>query len=187
MYAVEIQKDVALLAKRNASLNGFENKMEVICQDLKQIDQTILAGTIDAVVVNPPYKAKNSGIINEEDSLTIARHEISCTLEDVIAKSAKILKSGGDFYMVHRPERLVDIMTLMRKYHVEPKRIRLVYPNRVSPPNLMLVEGVRSGRAFLKFEKPLFVYEEDGTYTDEIYEIYHKKKDDPLGPKGKEV
>ncbi len=177
MYAVEIQKDVAKLAKRNAVLNGFEQKMEVICKDLKQIEEEIGAGTVDTVVVNPPYKAKNSGIINEEDTLTIARHEISCTLEDVIAKSATILKSGGNFYMVHRPERLVDIMTYMRKYKLEPKRIRLVHPKLNAPPNLVLIEGVRSGRAFLKFEKSLYVYQEDGTYTDEIYQIYHLNKE----------
>ena len=176
MYAVEIQKEVAKLAEKNAKLNGFEERMEVIHKNLKEIDEIILPGSVDTVVVNPPYKAKNSGIINEEDTLTIARHEITCTLEDVIFHSSKILKSGGNFYMVHRPERLVDIMTLMRKYHVEPKRIRFVHPNSHAAPNLVLIEGVRSGRAFLKFEKPLFVYQEDGSYTDEIYQIYHMEK-----------
>ena len=174
--AVEIQKDVANLAKRNVKLNSLERIIEVHELDLKNIENIIPAGSVDSVVVNPPYKAKNSGIINAEDTLTIARHEISCTLEDVIQKSALILKSGGQFYMVHRPERLVDIFFFMRKYKLEPKRMRFVSPNEKVAPNLVLVEGVRSGRAFLKLEKPLFIYQENGDYTEEIYQIYHKKR-----------
>ena len=176
IFAVEIQPEVAKLAKKNVKLNALENTIEVLPMDLKEIQKVIPAGSVDTVVVNPPYKAKNSGIINEEDTFTIARHEISCTLEDVIQNSAQILKSGGNFYMVHRPERLVDILSLMRKYKVEPKKMRFVYPNSKMPPNLLLIEGVRSGRAFLKVEKPLYVYQENGEYTGEIYQIYHLKK-----------
>lgn len=176
IYAVEIQTEVAKLAKRNVRLNSLEDIIEVLPMDLKEVQKVIPAGSVDTVVVNPPYKAKNSGVINEENTLTIARHEISCTLEDVIQKSAQILKSGGNYYMVHRPERLADIISLMRKYKIEPKRMRFVYPNQNMPPNLLLIEGVRSGRAFLKVEKPLYVYKDGGEYTDEIYQIYNIKK-----------
>lgn len=163
------------MAKRSVALNNLENKIEIIKKDLNKIDEIIAPGTIDAITVNPPYKAKDSGIINEENTLTIARHEISCTLEDIIKKSARILKSGGNFYMVHRPERLVDIMYYMRKHKIEPKRIRFVHPNQNAVSNLVLIEGSRAGRAFLKFEKPLYVYDENGNYTDEILEIYNLK------------
>ena len=144
--------------------------------DLKQIDTVIPAGSVDCVVVNPPYKARNSGIMNEEDTLTIARHEISCTLEDIIVKSSKILKSGGNLYMIHRPERLVDIFYEMRRYQVEPKRIKMVYPAPHTVANLVLIEGVRSGRPFLKWEKPLYVYDSSGKYTDDIFQIYGKER-----------
>ena len=175
IYAVEVQKEVAEMAKRSVKLNHLENKIEIINDNLKNITNFIPNCSVDAITVNPPYKAKNTGIINEEDSLMIARHEILCTLEDIIKESSKILKSGGNFYMVHRPERLVDIMFFMRKYKIEPKRIRFVYPNADSIPNMVLIEGVRSGGAFLNFEKPLYVYEKDGKYTDEILEIYNMK------------
>ena len=115
-----------------------------------------------------------SAIINEVNSLTIARHEVCCTLEDVIKEAARILKINGEFFMVHKPERLVDIFCTMRKYKIEPKRIRFVHPSFGKPANIVLIEGVRDGKEFLKFEKPLYVYE-NGEYTDEIYEIYEKE------------
>lgn len=175
IYAVEVQSYVAEMAKRSVELNHLENKIEVINQDLRNISDRLKAGSVDVVTVNPPYKAKNSGIINEEDTLMIARHEILCTLEDIIKEASKLLKSGGTFYMVHRPERLVDIMFYMRKYKIEPKRIRFVHPNINSVSNLVLIEGSRCGKTFLKFEKTLYVYKENGEYTEEILEIYNMK------------
>ena len=175
IYAIEVQKDVAEMAKRSVELNHLENKIEVINRNLKDINDIFKSGSVDAITVNPPYKAQNSGIINEENTLMIARHEILCTLEDIIRESSRMLKSGGNFYMVHRPERLVDIMYYMRKYKVEPKRIRFVHPNVNSVSNLVLIEGSRSGRSFLKFEKPLYVYKENGEYTEEILKIYNMK------------
>lgn len=175
IYAVEIQKDVAEMAARSVKLNNLEDKIEVLNRDLKEIDDVFNPGSVDAITVNPPYKAANSGIINDEDSLKIARHEICCTLEDILKQSAKLLKFGGSFYMVHRPERLVDIMFYMRKHKIEPKRIRLVHPNANAASNLVLVEGVRGGKPFLKLEKPLYVYDENGKYTDEILKIYNMK------------
>ena len=153
-------------------LNSLEGKVNVINCDLKNLSAFIPSATVDAVTVNPPYKPKNSGIINEKDSKTIARHEISCTLEDIIKESARLLKFGGSLFMVHRTERLVDVCAFMRKHGVEPKRIQFVHSNVNSAPNLFLVEGVRSAKPFLLFEKPLFVYDENGEYTDDLIEYY---------------
>ena len=175
IYEVEVQEEVAEMAKRSIELNELEEKITIINKNLKDLKEEFESGTIDAITVNPPYKAKGSGIINEENALTIARHEVLCTIEDIIKESARLLKSGGNFYMVHRPERLVDIFYYMRKYKIEPKRIRFVQPNKDSAPNLVLIEGSRSGRAFLKFENPLCVYEKDGEYTEEIFKIYNMK------------
>lgn len=172
IYEVEVQTEVAEMASRSIKLNHLEDKVFVINKNLNCLKEDLKYGSIDAITVNPPYKARGSGIINEENSLTIARHEILCTLEDIIKESARLLKSGGNFYMVHKPERLVDIFYYMRKCGLEPKRIRFIHPNKNSVSNLVLIEGSRSGRAFLKFEKPLYVYNEDGSYTSEILKIY---------------
>ena len=176
IYAIEIQEEVAQMATRSVEMNNLQDKIEVINRDLKNINDLFENGSIDTITVNPPYKAKNSGIINEVDSLTIARHEIFCTLDDIIKHASNLLKFGGNFYMVHRPERLVDIFSFMRKYKIEPKRIRFVHPNCESAPNLVLIEGSKGGKAFLKFEKPLYVYEKNGEYTDEIFDIYGIEK-----------
>lgn len=175
IYEVEVQNEVSEMAKRSIKLNNLEEKIMAINEDLNNLKSIFEAGTIDAITVNPPYKAKGSGIINEADSLKIARHEVLCTIEDIIKESARLLKSGGNFYMVHRPERLVDIFYYMRKYKLEPKRIRFVHPNKDAVSNLVLIEGIRDGHAFLKFEKPLYVYNVDGSYTDDIYKIYNIK------------
>lgn len=175
IYAVEVQEEVAEMAKRSIELNNLTSVIEVINKNLKNIDDVLLSGSVDVITVNPPYKAQNSGIINEEQTLMIARHEILCTLEDIIKESSRLLKSGANFYMVHRPERLVDIMFYMRKYKIEPKRIRFVHPNTNSISNLVLIEGKKCGKAFLKFEKPLYVYKENGEYTEEILKIYNIK------------
>ena len=173
LYGIEIQEEVANMAKRSVELNNLQDKIEILNRNLNDIDDVFKPATVDAITVNPPYKAKNSGIINEEDAFTISRHEICCTLEDIIKQSAKLLKFNGNLYMIHKPERLVDIMYYMRKYKIEPKRIRFVHPNEKSATNLVLIEGARGGKPFLKFEKPLYVYDENGNYTDEIYKIYN--------------
>ena len=176
IYGVEIQKDIAEMANRSVILNNLQDKIEIINKNINDILYTLKPGSIDAITVNPPYKAVNSGIKNDEDTFTISRHEVLCTLEDVICVSSKLLKFGGKFYMVHRPERLVDIMYLMRKYNLEPKRIKFVQPNLNSIANLVLVEGKKFGKPFLKFEKTLCVYNEEGKYTDEILKIYNMKE-----------
>ncbi len=175
IIGVEIQSESAEMAKRSVELNSIQDRVEIINQDLKKLKTIIEAGSVDTVTVNPPYMKAGSAIVNYENKMSIARHEVCCTLEDVIKEAARILKTNGEFFMVHKPERLVDIFCTMRKYKIEPKRIRFVHPSVDKPANIVLIEGTRDGKEFLKFEKSLYVYE-NGEYTDEIYEIYEKEK-----------
>lgn len=175
VLGIEIQQEMVEMARRSVSLNHIEEKVEFINKDLKDIDYIKTLERFDAVTVNPPYKLNNSGILNPSDKLAIARHEIECNLEDVIKVIRVMLKDNGRMYMVHRPERLADILTIMRKYKIEPKRIRMVHPNSKKAPNIVLVEGQRDGGSFLKWEPPLYVYDNDGNYTDEINRIYGRE------------
>ncbi len=175
IIGVEIQKESAEMAKRSVELNSIQDRVEIINEDLKKLKPIIEAGSVDTVTVNPPYMKVGSAIVNDENKMSIARHEVCCTLDDVIKESARMLKTNGEFFMVHKPERLVDIFCTMRKYKIEPKRIRFVHPSVDKPANIVLIEGSRDGKEFLKFEKSLYVYE-NGEYTDEIYEIYEKEK-----------
>lgn len=175
IYGVEIQEEVAEMANRSVLLNNLENQIKIINQDMKDICNTLKPNTIDVVVTNPPYMKMNTGAVNEEQKKLISRHEIACTLEDVISISYQLLKDKGEFYMVHRAERIVDIMQLLRKYRIEPKQIRFVQPKVGREPNLILIKAIKNAGNQLKIDKPLTVYNEDGTYTDEILEIYSKK------------
>lgn len=169
---LEIQPESADMAQRSVELNHLENKIRIVTGDIKEASSLFGAATFDVVTSNPPYMTEHHGITNEKSPKAIARHELLCTLEDVISQAARLLRPGGSFYMVHRPFRLVDIMVLMREYHLEPKRMKLVYPYIDKEPNMVLIEGLRGGRPRLTVEKPVIVYKEPGVYTDEIYDIY---------------
>ena len=169
---LEIQPESADMAQRSVELNHLESKIRIVTGDMKEASSLFGAATFDVVTSNPPYMTEHHGITNEKSPRAIARHELLCTLEDVISQAAKLLRPGGSFYMVHRPFRLVDIMVLMREYHLEPKRMKLVYPYIDKDPNMVLIEGLRGGRPRLTVEKPLVVYQRPGVYTDEIYDIY---------------
>ncbi len=175
IFAVEIQESVAEMATRSVKLNNLQDKIEIINTDIKEIFNYLKPGQYDAIVTNPPYKKQNTGIKNIDKSQLISRHEVECTLEDVIEKSSKLLKSLGEFYMVHRAERLVDIMCLLRKYKLEPKNIRFVHSKINEKPTLILIRAVRDAREYLKIDKPLIIYDENGQYTEEILNIYNKK------------
>ncbi|GAA0070549.1 tRNA1(Val) (adenine(37)-N6)-methyltransferase [Clostridium sardiniense] len=168
---IEVQEDMVEMANRSVNLNETYN-IEFIHRDLKDIDFLKTVEKADVITVNPPYKLNNAGIVNPSDKLSIARHEVLCNLENVIEASRILLKDNGRLFMVHRPERLADIITLMRKYKIEPKRIRMVHPNKNKAPNIVLVEGQRDGGSFLKWDAPIYVYNEDGNYSDEINRIY---------------
>ncbi len=175
IIGVEIQEYSAELATRSIKLNNLEDKISIINKDLKNLKNDIPASSIELVTCNPPYKKKDSGIINEKDHKTIARHEISCTLEDIVKEAHRELVYNGSFCLVHKMERLVDIIYLLRKYKLEPKRIRTVYSREGENGTLVLVEGVKEGKPFLIEEPPIFVYKNKEEYTDQIYEIYGMK------------
>ena len=172
---VEIQEDVALMAKRSVILNNLENKIEILNLNILDLNLKFKRSSFDVVTTNPPYKKINTGVINENDKKLISRHEITASLEDFISKASFLLKNFGEFYMVHRPDRLVDIFYLMRKYKIEPKKIRFVYPNKNKKANLVLIKGVKDANPFLEYENNLFVYDEFGNYTEDILKIYNKK------------
>lgn len=174
VYGLEIQDDMVEMAKRSVKLNSLEEKVFFLNEDLKNIEFLKYLEKFDVVTVNPPYKLNNAGIINPNDKLAIARHEILCNLEDVISASRVLLKDNGRLFMIHRPERLADIFTLMRKYKIEPKRVRMIHPKMGKAPNIVLVEGQRDGGAYLKWEAPLYVYDDNGNYTKEIDSIYRR-------------
>ena len=175
IIGIEIQEDVAEMATRSIKINNLEDKFEIINTNIKNVFDTLEPHKFDAVVTNPPYKKVDTGVKSVEKKQLISRHEVECTLEDIIEKGSKLLKDLGEFYMVHRAERLVDIMCLLRKYKLEPKNIRFVHSKVDEKPSLILVRAVRGAKEFLKIDKPLVIYKENGEYTDEILEIYDKK------------
>lgn len=171
---VEIQDEVAKMAGRSIELNHLENRIKIENQNILNLKNKYEKGSFDVVTTNPPYKRLNTGIVNENSQKLISRHEITASLEDFIKTASYLLKDYGEFYMVHRPDRLVDILYLMRKSNIEPKKIRFVYPNKNKKTNIILIKGVKCGKPFLKIEDNLYVYEESGDYTEEILKIYNK-------------
>ncbi|MBU5474175.1 MAG: tRNA1(Val) (adenine(37)-N6)-methyltransferase [Clostridiales bacterium] len=169
---LEIQPESADMAKRSVAYNHLENKIDIEIGNIKDASAQFGASSFHVVTTNPPYMTGQHGLTNPNEAKAIARHEILCTLEDVIRESARLLKPRGRFYMVHRPFRLSEIMCLMHQYGLEPKRMRLVHPFIDKEPNMVLIEGLRGGKPRITVEKPLIVYKEPGVYTDEIYEIY---------------
>ncbi len=171
---IEIQDCVAEMARRSAKLNSLEDKVEIKTGDLKNSAEIFGKEVFDNITCNPPYKEGNGGLKNADEVVTIARHEIFCTLEDIIEVSAKCLKPYGKLCLVHRPERLVDIICLMRQARIEPKRLRFVHPSPSKTANMILIEGAKYGKAKLFLEPPLYIYNENGEYSDEINRIYDR-------------
>lgn len=169
---LEIQKTSADMARRSVQLNDLTHKISIVEGDIKEAVSIFGRASFDVVTSNPPYMTGSHGIVNPNLPKAIARHEVLCTLEDVISQAAALLRENGRFYMVHRPFRLAEIMSLMVSYKLEPKRMRLVYPFVDKEPNMVLIEGLKGGRSRITVEKPLIVYREQGVYTDEIYEVY---------------
>ncbi len=172
LTGLEIQEESADMARRSVILNRLDEKITIVTGDIKEAERLFKAASFDVITCNPPYMTQSHGLVNPEDAKAVARHEILCTLEDVIAKAACLLKPGGNFFMVHRPFRLADIITLLRQYKLEPKRMQMVYPYADKEPNMVLIEANRGGRPRMKVEKPLIIYKEPGVYIPEIYDIY---------------
>lgn len=170
--ALEIQKEIAEMAARSVALNHLEEKIELVNGDIKEASRIFGAASFDVVTTNPPYMNDAHGLKNPTEVKAISRHEVLCTLDDVVREGAKLLKPGGRMYMVHRPHRLIEIITAMKQYKLEPKRMKMVHPFREKEANMVLIEAVRGGGSWLKVEAPIVVYKEPGIYTDEIYDIY---------------
>lgn len=173
MCGVEIQEDSYERALRNVSLNGLEDRLEMLCCNVKELDSS-LKGRFDTVTSNPPYMETGSALVSGVTAKTIARHEIYAGLEDFIAAAAFLLEERGELFMVHRPSRLADIMYYARKYRLEPKTMRLVCPKAGQAANIVLIHCIKNAGRELRLLPDLYVYNDDGSYTDEIQRIYER-------------
>lgn len=169
---LEIQKESADMALRSVIYNNLNEKIDIVCGDIKKVDELFKRESFDIVTSNPPYISSNHGLENEMEPKNIARHEILLKLEDVIKAAAYLLKVGGTFAMVHKPFRLAEIIRLMSKYHLEPKRLKMVQPYADKEPNMVLIEAAKGGKPRIKVEPTLVVYNSDGSYTDELLKRY---------------
>lgn len=175
-YGVDISSEAIGLAEMSKKDCGFKNFTPVL-SDLKDLKGKVPFGSNTLVTCNPPYKAPSAGIKNPDSVKSVARHEVECTLEDIVAVGAKLLQTGGRFCLCHRPERLAELMSLMRQYKVEPKRLRLVCQRAGLPPWLVLVEGRRCGNTALNIEPTLYVENGSGEFSDEMIQIYGSYKE----------
>lgn len=173
IHALEIQEESADMARRSVIYNNLTEKIQIITGDIKEASMIWKPSSFDIVTTNPPYMNDNHGLKNPDLPKAIARHEVLCTLDDVIREGARVLKPGGHFFMVHRPFRLIEIINTLTQYRLEPKRMRFVHPYQNKEPNMVLIEAVRGANSMVKIEPPLIVYESPGVYTQEIYRIYH--------------
>lgn len=169
---LEIQHESAEMAMRSVAYNHLEERISIVEGDIREAGKLFAPASFDVVTSNPPYMVANHGLVNPDSAKMIARHEICCTLEDIAQQTAKLLKNGGRFYMVHRPFRLAEIFCTLVKYDLEPKRMRLVHPYVDKEPNMVLIEALKGGNSRITCEPPLIVYKEQGVYTEEIYDIY---------------
>lgn len=170
--ALEIQEESADMARRSVRYNRLEDKIQIVTGDIRDATKRFGASSFDVITTNPPYMIGAHGLTSANEAKAIARHEVCCTLDDVLRESAALLVPGGRFYMVHRPFRLAEILSKMVAYKLEPKRMKLVYPYIDREPNMVLLEGLKEGKSRMTVEKPLIVYKEQNVYTDEIYDIY---------------
>lgn len=172
---LEIQQPVSEMAKRSVRYNHLETKIQMLCGDLKNAESIFGRSSFQYIICNPPYKENGGGLVTKADVTTLARHEILCSLEDIIRVSSIILEPLGKLCMIHRPERLADVLCLMRHYGIEPKRLRFVHPYPEKAATMILVEGARQGRPKLFLDPPLYIYEKPGIYSAEIDQIYGRE------------
>lgn len=173
---VEIQKDVYNLAKKSIEINNLQDRIEILNMDVKDIAQKYESDSFDLITCNPPYfKLKESSIINDNDIKSVARHEIYINLDDIFKVARKILKNNGTIAIVHRTDRLIDIIDCMKKNNIEPKRLQLVYPKFNKESNIVLIEGAKNGKSSLKVLPPIYVHDEDGNYLEEIKKMFEEE------------
>ena len=172
---LEIQPESADMAKRSVLWNQLEEKIAIVEGDIKEASGLFPAASFDVVTSNPPYMIAQNGLTNEYEPKNIARHEILCNLEDVVAAAAKLVKPGGSFFIIHKPFRTAEIFNTLMKYRMEPKRMRFVHPYVDKEPSMVMIEATRGGKSMIKIEPPLIVYAKKQQYSEEIYRIYGKE------------
>lgn len=173
---LELQEEYADMANRSVTLNHLEEKVNIVCGDVKDVKKLFPPASFQVVTVNPPYMTDHHGLQNLYEPKNIARHEVALCLEDVIAAASHVLPVGGNIYMIHKPFRLAEIFRVMKQYHLEPKRMRLVHPYVDKEPTMVLIEGLKGGKERITIEPPLVMYKRKNMYTEEIYEIYGNEK-----------
>ncbi len=172
LTGLEIQPESADMAARSVAWNKLTDRITVVTGDIKEADKIFRSASFDCITCNPPYMIGKHGLANPDAPLAIARHEILCTFEDVARQTAKLLKPGGRFFLVHRPFRLAEIMTTLVRHGLEPKRMQLVHPFVDKEPNMVLIEAVRGGKSRMTVEKPLIIFRAPGVYAPEVAETY---------------
>ncbi|KEO83168.1 tRNA1(Val) (adenine(37)-N6)-methyltransferase [Tumebacillus flagellatus] len=172
IIGLEIQERLADMAARNVSGNQLQDSLEIVNGDLREAVERFGHESFDTVTCNPPYRPAGVGDASLNPHVRIARHEVTCTLQDVVTTAAKLLKYQGKFAMVHRPDRLAEIIAEMKAHRIEPKRLLLVHPRAHQRPNIVLIEGIKGGKPELRIDPPLIVHNEDGSYTQAILDIY---------------
>ena len=172
LTGIELQEEYADMARRSVELNGLGDRIDIVRGDIREAAGGFKAASFDVITSNPPYMIADHGLENADDSKTIARHEVCLTFEELARASAYLLRSGGRFFLVHRPFRLADIICTLRDCDMEPKRMRLVYPFADREPNMVLVEAVRGGKPRMTVEKPLIVFDSPGVYSEEMRRDY---------------
>ena len=170
---LEISHRSADMAARSVSLNHLQDHIRIVEGDIREADRIFPAASFDVVTSNPPYMTASHGLTGGNAEIAQARHELLCTLDDVVRSASVLLKSGRKFCMVHRPFRLAEIIRTMSRHHLEPKRMRLVYPFADKEPNMVLIEGIKGGKPRMLVEPPLIIYREPGVYTEEVWELYY--------------
>ena len=173
IVGLELQEAAAELARENFALNGAEERLSAVCGDLKEASALFGNASFDVVITNPPYQEVGRGVVNPDSAKSLARHEVACTLEDVLREARAVLKLHGRFYMVHRPKRLAEILFGMQAAGIAPRTLRFVHSRAKKQASLVLISGFRGGGKELRVLPPLILYGEDGEYTPEVYEIYY--------------
>lgn len=174
IIGIEIQSAVANMARRSVELNGLQGRIEIVNMDLKDAAKNLGCGIADSIVCNPPYGKYDGGLHSTSDAQRIARHEVACTLEDCVTAAEKLLKNGGRAAFIHQSDRFMELLNLLQKHHLEPKRIRMIQPRPDRAPNLMLVEGIKQGKSGVVWLPPIIIREINGEYTEELLRMYHK-------------
>ncbi len=172
---LEIQEEFVDMARRSVQMTGQADKVTILHGDIKEAAQLFPLSTFDVITSNPPYMNSGKGLMNPSSAKAIARHEVLCSLEDVIYNASKLLRVGGRFYMVHRPQRLMEIFATLKKHRLEPKQIRMVHSYAHKEATMVLIEAIRGGNPLLKVHSPLIIYSDKNQYSSEIYKIYGKE------------